>query len=162
MEKLKAEQVVKLLMERKWHISMAESCTGGMVTACLVEVANASAVLDASIVTYANEAKMRYLGVQAVSIEREGVVSELVAGEMAAGAAKANHAEVGVGITGIAGPTGGSRQKPVGMVCFGFWIRGKLLTFCQQFGEIGRTQVRQASTDFVYQKLEELLKNEKC
>ncbi|MBR6793193.1 MAG: CinA family protein [Clostridia bacterium] len=156
-EKNKAEQVVELLNKKGWHITFAESCTGGMAAAELVGVASASAVFDASFVTYANEAKIRYLGVSPASIEAHGVVSERVAGEMAEGIAKANHAEVGVGISGIAGPSGGTPQKPVGMVCFGFYVNGKTMTETVQFGNVGRNVVRQKSVDFVYDTLLELL-----
>ena len=107
-------EVVKILKEHGWHITFAESCTGGLACAELVGVPDASWVLDASFVTYANEAKINYLGVPESLIRDHGVVSEQVAGEMARGAALANSAEVGVGISGIAGPSGGSAEKPVG------------------------------------------------
>ena len=153
-----AEVTVDMLIQKKWHISFAESCTGGLAAARLVEVANASAVLEASVITYANSAKVKYAGVSPDTIEAHGVVSEEVAGQMARGIAKQNQAEVGVGISGIAGPTGGSAAKPVGMVCFGFWINGRLETDTMQFGALGRNMVREKSVEYVYQRLEELLK----
>lgn len=152
-----AEKTVDLLVEKGWKIAFAESCTGGLVTARLVDVPNASAVLDASVVTYANEAKVKYLGVREETINQYGVVSEAVAGQMAAGVAEANAAQVGVGISGIAGPTGGTKEKPVGMVCFGFFVNGALTVRTVQFGEIGRNAVREASVEFVYHTLEEML-----
>ncbi len=154
---IKAQKLVTLLADRGWHISLAESCTGGKAAAGIVDVASASAVFDASFVTYANEAKIKYLGVSPQSIEQYGVVSETVAGDMARGTADANHAEVGVGISGIAGPSGGTAKKPVGMVCFGFYVNGKTITKTVQFGNVGRNTVRQASVDFVYDTLIELL-----
>lgn len=157
MESRLAELVVNQLIEKNWHICFAESCTGGLAAAELVAVPNASAVLDVSIITYANEAKMRYVEVKEATIAQYGVVSEPVAGEMAAGVAKQNGAEVGVGISGIAGPTGGTATKPVGMVCFGFWINGQLTTATMQFGSIGRNEVRAKSVEYVYEKLAELL-----
>lgn len=151
------ERVVTLLQEKKFRISFAESCTGGMCCARLVGVANASAVFDAGVVTYANEAKVKYLGVKPETIEAYGVVSEPVAGEMAEGVAKAQDAQVGVGISGIAGPTGGSPEKPVGMVCFGFYMDGEVTTVTKQFGALGRNKVREAAADFVFERLEQLL-----
>lgn len=151
-------KVVERLIEKKYKISFAESCTGGLAAATLVGVPDASKVLDVSFITYANEAKMQYLGVSPAIIEEKGVVSEEVARQMAQGVAKAAHSHVGVGITGIAGPSGGTREKPVGMVCFGFYIEGVVTTYTRQFGNLGRNQVRQASVQFVYETLLELLK----
>ena len=151
------QSVVNKLIEKKYHISFAESCTGGLATAALVSVADASKVLDVSFVTYANEAKMKYLGVQENTIEQFGVVSEEVAYQMAEGVAKEAGSEVGVGITGVAGPGGGTKDKPVGMVCFGFYINGEVTTYTMQFGEIGRNEVREASVKFVYETLDSCL-----
>ena len=151
------EQVVEKLIEKNLHISFAESCTGGLCCGTIVNVANASKVLDVSFVTYANEAKIKFLGVSADTILSYGVVSEEVAYEMAQGVANAAGSEVGVGITGVAGPGGGTAKKPVGMVCFGFYIDGKVTTYACQFGEIGRNQVRKSSVEFVLSKLLELL-----
>ena len=153
------EQVVSLLQKRGFHISFAESCTGGMCSARLVSVASASAVFDAGVVTYANEAKIKYLGVNSETIERYGVVSEPVAGQMAEGVAKAQNAQVGVGVSGIAGPTGGTATKPVGMVCFGFYVDGELTTVTKRFGDLGRNVVREAATEFVFEMLAELLRD---
>lgn len=153
------EQLVSLLIEKGWHIAFAESCTGGLCSATLVNVANASRVLDVSFVTYANEAKVKYLGVKECTIADFGVVSEPVAGEMALGVARNAGSEIGVGITGIAGPSGATAGKPVGMVCFGFCINGKVKTFTQYFGNIGRQKVRHSSVDFVFNTLIDLINN---
>ncbi len=153
------EQVVDLLIEKGWHIAFAESCTGGLCCGTLVNVTNASKVLDMSFTTYANEAKIKLLGVSADTILKNGVVSEEVAYEMAQGVAKTASAEVGVGVTGVAGPGGGTAKKPVGMVCFGFSVNGETKTYTKLFGEIGRQQVRKSSVEFVFQTLIELLNN---
>ncbi len=155
------EQVVELLIEKGYHIAFAESCTGGLCCGTLVNVTNASKVLNVSFTTYANEAKMEFLGVLPDTILANGVVSEEVASEMAKGVAGAAKAEVGVGVTGVAGPGGGTDKKPVGMVCFGFDVNGACTTFTKQFGEIGRQQVRKSSVEFVFSTLIELLKKEK-
>ena len=157
MSELLEERVVRLLLEKGYRISFAESCTGGLCSARLVSVASASSVFDAGVVTYANEAKIKYLGVRAETIERYGVVSEPVAGQMAEGVAKAQNADVGVGVSGIAGPTGGTATKPVGMVCFGFFVDGEVTTVTKQFGDLGRNVVREVATEFVYETLVELL-----
>ena len=150
-------RVVEQLIQKGFHIAFAESCTGGLLCGRIVNVPNASAVLNCSFVTYANEAKIRYLGVREDSIEAYGVVSEAVAGQMAKGVAKEAQAQVGVATSGIAGPSGGSETKPVGMVCFGFWIDGRLTTVTKQFGDIGRNRVREAAVQYALEKLHELL-----
>lgn len=149
--------VVKKLIDRKMTISFAESCTGGMAAAKLVDIPDASKVFNASLITYANEAKIEYLGVSPDDIAQYGVVSEQVAGQMAVGTARKNHADVGVGISGIAGPTGGTDKKPVGMVCFGFYIDGEIFTTTKFFGNLGRNEVRRQSVEFVYETLKEKL-----
>lgn len=151
------EKVVNKLINKGMHISFAESCTGGLCSGALVSVADASKVLDVAFVTYANDAKMRFLGVKESTIEEFGVVSEETAREMAAGAAQSAQSEVGVGITGIAGPGGGSAKKPVGMVCFGFCLNGAVKTYTRYFTDKGRNKVRMGSVDFVFEKLNELL-----
>ena len=152
------EQVVDKLLEKNYKISFAESCTGGLCCGTIVNVTNASKVLDMSFVTYANEAKIELLGVKADTILSHGVVSEEVAYEMAQGVAEKAGSQVGVGITGVAGPGGGTAKKPVGTVCFGFCINGEVKTYTKQFGEIGRNQVRKSSVEFVLQTLIDLLK----
>lgn len=151
------EQLVDKLLEKNLKISFAESCTGGLCCGTLVNVTNASKVLDMSFVTYSNESKMQLIGVKADTILANGVVSEEVAYEMAEGAAATAGSEIGVGITGVAGPGGGTDKKPIGMVCFGFCINGKTTTYTKQFGEIGRNQVRKSSVEFVFQTLIEML-----
>lgn len=151
------ERLVDKLLEKNLKISFAESCTGGLCCGTLVNVTNASKVLDMSFVTYSNESKMKLIGVKADTILANGVVSEEVAYEMAEGAATTAGSEIGVGITGVAGPGGGTDKKPVGMVCFGFCINGKTITFTRQFGEIGRNQVRKSSVEFVFQTLIEMI-----
>lgn len=152
------EKLVNRLIELDYHISFAESCTGGLCCGNLVNVTNASKVLDVSFTTYANEAKIEFLGVSPDTILKYGVVSEEVAYEMAQGVANAAKSQVGVGVTGVAGPGGGTAKKPVGMVCFGFSINGTVETYTMQFGEIGRNQVRKSSVEFVFETLLKLLK----
>jgi len=151
------EQLVNKLIETNSHIACAESCTGGLIASRIVNVANASKVLDVSFVTYANEAKIKYLGVSPATIDNHGVVSEEVAAEMAAGVATESGSEAGIAVSGIAGPSGGTETKPVGMVCFGFYINGKITTKTCRFGNPGRNEVRKLSTDYALKTALELL-----
>ena len=151
------EKTVEKLIENNYHIAFAESCTVGMCCAALVDVANASRVLDMSFVTYANEAKIKLLGVDENTIGTHGVVSEQVAREMACGVCKTADCEIGVGVSGIAGPTGGTDTKPVGMVCFGFCVNGNTVSYTKYFGNIGRNNVRTRSMNFVFETLLKLL-----
>lgn len=119
-------QVVSdMLRERKMTISAAESCTGGLFAKMITDLAGSSDILNESIVTYANSAKMKYLGVSAETLEKYGAVSRQTAFEMAEGICRQSGADVGVGITGIAGPGGGSAEKPVGLVYAGVCINGE-------------------------------------
>ena len=120
------EQVVRLLKERNLTITAAESCTGGLIAGTLVNVAGASDVFGEAYVTYSNEAKQRLVGVRAETLEQFGAVSEETAYEMAAGAARAAGADVGLSSTGIAGPGGGTPEKPVGLVYIGCCVRGEV------------------------------------
>ncbi len=152
-----AARLVAILKEKGLHIAFAESCTGGLCAAGIVAVPDASSVLDASFVTYANEAKTALVGVDPDTLAAHGAVSEEVATEMAAGAAHAAGADIGVGISGIAGPTGGTPEKPVGTVCFGFSLCGRVTTVTRHFGELGRNAVRAAAVSFVYETLLDIL-----
>ncbi len=154
---MKEKKLVLKLIEKGYKIATAESCTGGMLASHIVNVPMASKVFDESVVTYANEAKIKYCKVSPETIKKLGVVSEEVAGGMAKGIAEAAGANVGVGISGIAGPSGGTTTKPVGMVCFGFYLNGKIQTHTKYF-KGSRTAVRKKSTNFAINKLLEILK----
>lgn len=119
------EVLVESLAEKKYTIAAAESCTGGMFTGRLVNVPGASDVLNESFITYSNEAKMKYLGVKEETLNTVGAVSEETAVQMAEGAAKAADADVGVGITGLAGPGGATEDKKPGLVYIGVCVHGK-------------------------------------
>ena len=108
------------LKARGLRLATAESCTGGWVAGAVTAIAGSSAWFDRGFVTYSNDAKMEMLGVSAATLEAFGAVSEQTAGEMAAGALAHSHAQLALSITGVAGPGGGSAEKPVGMVCFGW------------------------------------------
>ena len=155
------EPLVALLLERKWHISFAESCTAGLAVARLADVPGASAVLDVSFITYANEAKEKYVYVNSETLAVHGAVSEAVACEMAKGVAAQANAEVGVGISGIAGPGGGTPEKPVGTVCFGFFVNGVLSSATCHFEGLDRTGVREAAVKYAHRALIMLIKDTK-
>ena len=151
------EEIVTKLSELKYHIAVAESCTGGLVAAKLINVAGVSEVLDFSMITYANEAKIKFLDVTENDINKYGVVSEQVALAMAKGIAKLANANVGLATSGIAGPSGATKTKPVGMVCFGIYLNGKCYTYTNNLWNIGRQNVRQQATQFILLKLKGLL-----
>ncbi len=108
------------LKERGLLLASAESCTGGWVAEAVTAIAGSSEWFERGFVTYSNAAKMEMLGVSAATLEAFGAVSEQTAGEMATGALVHSHAQLALSITGVAGPGGGSAEKPVGMVCFGW------------------------------------------
>lgn len=117
-----AAQLGQLLLARGEWLATAESCTGGWVAQCLTAIAGSSGWFERGFVTYSNAAKSEMLGVPDTTLERHGAVSEATARAMAQGAIEKSHADWAVAITGIAGPTGGSAEKPVGTVCFA-WAR---------------------------------------
>lgn len=151
------EIVVNKLIEKGYKIATAESCTGGLLAAKIVDVANASKVLDMSFITYSNESKVSLLGVSENLIDMFGVVSEEVALKMAYGVSRKANAEVGVGISGIAGPTGATPTKPIGMVCFGFYVKGQSYSVTKYFGEIGRNNVRNLSVAFALEFINSII-----
>jgi nicotinamide-nucleotide amidase len=119
-----AAELIRLCTERKLTIATAESCTGGLIAGALTEIAGSSAVVDRGFVTYSNAAKTAMLGVPAALIERVGAVSKEVALAMVVGALAKSDADLAVAVTGIAGPGGGSAEKPVGLVHFAAMRRG--------------------------------------
>ena len=139
------------------RIATAESCTGGLVAAALTEIAGSSDVYVGGVNAYANEAKTALLGVPKAAIEREGAVSAVVAKAMAEGALAGLAANVAVSITGVAGPGGGSADKPVGLVWFGLAQTGHpTRTLERRFGAIGRKMVRRDSVKQALQLLAEV------
>ena len=140
-----ARQVIEAARARGLTIATAESCTGGLVAGALTAVAGSSAVFDRGFVTYSNTAKAELLGVPSDLIDAHGAVSEAVALAMANGAVERSSARLSVSVTGIAGPGGGSADKPVGLVHFGAVGPGGAVHAERRFGDLGREAVRLAS-----------------
>jgi nicotinamide-nucleotide amidase len=141
--KQRAAALLKAYEQRGLKIATAESCTGGLVAALLTEIAGSSAVVERGFVTYSNEAKTELIGVPADLIAGHGAVSEPVARAMAEGALRHSKADVAVGITGIAGPSGGTATKPVGLVHFGLAKQGVASVHLERrYGDLGRETVR--------------------
>ncbi len=143
---MSAAAVIDALRARGWLMATAESCTGGMISAAITDVAGSSDVFDRGFTTYSNAAKEAMLGVSAATLAAHGAVSEEVAREMAEGALARSNAQVAVAVTGIAGP-GGSEHKPEGRVCFGLATASGATTETVEFGAIGRARVRQATVE---------------
>ncbi|WP_306043600.1 CinA family protein [Mameliella sp. MMSF_3455] len=140
-----AKQIIEKAAERNLKITTAESCTGGMVSAALTDIAGSSAAFERGFVTYSNDAKAEMLGVLPATLDVHGAVSEEVVREMALGARTAARADVAVAISGIAGP-GGSEFKPEGRVCYGLANANGVTTQTIEHGAIGRAEVRAAAT----------------
>lgn len=117
------QKLAEILIKRQWKLATAESCTGGMIASSLTDVAGSSEWFERGYVTYSNDAKHQDIGVDMALINQYGAVSIEVAQAMAQGALKTSHAQVALATTGVAGPTGGSVDKPVGLVCFAWaWM----------------------------------------
>jgi nicotinamide-nucleotide amidase len=141
-----ARQVLDLCRARQMRVATAESCTGGLVAGALTEIAGSSDVVECGFVTYSDAAKQKLLGVPSAMLRRYGAVSGETAAAMAIGALKRSRADFAVSVTGIAGPGGGSKRKPVGLVHFAAASRnGKMIKRRCLFGNIGRRRVRERS-----------------
>lgn len=153
------QELLRLLRSKKLTVGFAESCTGGLLSATLAAEAGVSDVFMGSVVSYSYEAKMDLLGVDASTLKNEGAVSESVARQMAQGARKQLKVDVSVAITGIAGPTGGTPDKPVGTVCFA--VAGPDLAegVIRKHFSGDRHQIQKASVRFALEYLISGLKN---
>jgi nicotinamide-nucleotide amidase len=150
------ESLAQLLVQKKHLLATAESCTGGMIAAACTDLAGSSAWFERGFVTYSNDAKIELLGVDPALIAAHGAVSEPVARAMAEGAVRHAHAHVAVAVTGVAGPSGGSTEKPVGTVWFGFSVGGRTASEMRRFGG-DRAAVRRATVDHALLRLLALL-----
>lgn len=146
-----------LLLKKQWLLATAESCTGGLIAAACTDLAGSSTWFERGFITYSNAAKTELLGVDAALIAREGAVSESVVRAMVQGAVQHSRAQVAVAVTGVAGPTGGTPDKPVGLVWFGYALPGQLLTEKMNFpGD--RAAVRAATVQHALSRLLELMR----
>lgn len=159
---VEARSVLDFCREHGFTLATAESCTGGLVAAYLTHIAGASDIVERGFVTYSNEAKIELLGVDAQIIADHGAVSRQTALAMAAGALWRSRASLSVSVTGIAGPGGGSDEKPVGLVHFAIARRVsvsreqldfKALHHEEQYGDIGRAEVREAAVETAFRML---------
>lgn len=143
------------LQQRQWMLATAESCTGGLIAGACTDLSGSSNWFERGFVSYSNAAKTELLGVDAALIERHGAVSAEVAQAMAAGALVHSKAQVAVAVTGVAGPTGGTPEKPVGLVWFGFALPDQALTEKLNFSG-DRAAVRAATVQHALRRLVEL------
>lgn len=138
-----ANAMLQACQQRGIMLATAESCTGGMIIAALTDIAGSSAVVDRGFITYSNEAKMEMLGVSAATLQAHGAVSRETVLEMTAGALARSRAGLALAVTGIAGPGGGSPEKPVGLVWFGVALRGgPVAAELNMFADNGRDFIR--------------------
>jgi nicotinamide-nucleotide amidase len=160
--RIAAAALLDLCRRKELKVATAESCTGGLVAGALTDIAGSSDVLDRGFVTYSNEAKREMLGVSAQTLREHGAVSRETAEEMARGALAHSNARLAVAITGIAGPGGGSAEKPVGLVHFAAAARsGALVTREMRYGDIGRGAVRHKSVLQALAMLKEMAETER-
>lgn len=153
-----AARIISAFGARSLTLATAESCTGGLIIAALTEIAGSSSVVDRGFITYSNQAKIDLLGVGTETLERCGAVSRTTALEMVDGALKRSGCDVAVAVTGIAGPGGGSTEKPVGLVHLAAKARdGGVLHREMRYGDIGRTQIRLATVRTALEMLAEVI-----
>jgi nicotinamide-nucleotide amidase len=156
-----AKHLLGLFRARGLRLATAESCTGGLVAGALTDIAGSSDVVERGFVTYSNEAKVEMLGVPEATLAAHGAVSKATAEAMAVGAIRRSAADFAVAVTGIAGPGGGTAEKPVGLVHFAVAARdGRHEHRERRFGDIGRAEVRRRSVLVALEMLEELTNSE--
>jgi len=155
------QHLASLLLQKSIRVCTAESCTGGLIAKTFTDLAGSSEWFDRGFVTYSNQSKVDMLGVQSVTLQKYGAVSEEVASEMAVGALQFSQSRLAIAVTGIAGPGGGSETKPVGTVCFGFALKNdadeKKVWVKQRWFEGSRSQVRESSLLFALRHIQSLL-----
>lgn len=152
-----AVRVLEACRARGWKVATAESCTGGLVAGALTEIAGSSDVVDRGFVTYSNAAKMAMLGVPEATLATHGAVSGQTAEAMARGALERAGVDLSVAITGVAGPGGGSAEKPVGLVYFAAVAKaGRLIHREKRYGDPGRAEIRRLSVIEALTMLQEL------
>ena len=152
--KPQVEKLLELYRSQGLKIVTAESCTGGLVAGVLTSIGGSSDVVDCGFVTYSNESKQKLLGVPADILETHGAVSRECAMAMAVGALDHSSADIAVSVTGIAGPNGGSLEKPVGLVHFACGKRKNIAHRERRFGDIGRESIRLAAVGVALEMLE--------
>ena len=153
-----AEAVAKILIDRRLTIATTESCTGGLLSSKLTDISGSSAFVHLNLVTYANEAKQKMLGVRKETLENFGAVSEECAYEMASGLQKFTNADICISTTGIAGPTGGTDEKPVGLMYSTICTKERAITFEVKFHpEIARIEMKEMFVQAVLDKLYKFL-----
>lgn len=148
--------VAQLLLKKQWRLATAESCTGGLISAACTDLAGSSAWFERGFVTYSNDAKIELLGVEERLLRRAGAVCEGAARGMVTGALAHSHAQVAVAVTGVAGPTGGSAEKPVGTVWLAWHVDGRTHSELRQFAG-DRAAVRMATVRHALARLARLL-----
>ncbi|MFT4994998.1 MAG: nicotinamide-nucleotide amidase [Paraglaciecola sp.] len=153
--RLLAQQLGDILRAKGWQLTCAESCTGGGIGYAITEISGSSNWFDRGFITYSNQAKQAMLGVSAATLECYGAVSAQTVEAMAAGAAKAAGAQCAIAVSGIAGPDGGSADKPVGTVWFAFALEQQLFAEKQMFSG-ARDQVRQQAIDYALSRMIQL------
>ena len=151
------EELSLLLVQKNMRLVTAESCTGGLIAASMTDRSGSSAVYERGYITYSNESKIEELGVKSETIEIYGAVSEQTAAEMATGALKNSRADIALSVTGVAGPTGGTKEKPVGLVYIGIALNGKEPHTVKNLFEGDRTSIRQATVEKALELLIEKL-----
>ena len=146
--KRKLAKIKKLCDEKNLKISIAESCTGGLLSSLITELPGCSSFFETSLITYSNKSKMDFLGVKKNILSKYGAVSHQAAKAMVIGLMTKTKTEIAVSITGVAGPTGGTKKNPVGTVYFGVAFKNKVKTYKKYFSKKNRNSIQSNSAKF--------------
>ena len=153
------KKLIRICIEKNIRINLAESCTGGLICSKIVSVANASKVFELGLVTYSNESKVKLLEIPNNILLKYGGVSEQTAYHMANGLAKFKNIDFSFAITGIAGPLGGTRNKPVGLIYFSFYLRNKEIIVDKKIFKGSRNQIREKASNYAIERSIEIIES---
>ena len=151
-----SDKVVKRLLQKKISLSIAESCTGGLIANTITKYSGVSKIFSYGIISYSNEAKTKYLSVSKTNLSKFGAVSKEVAEDMINGLYKNERTQICISTTGIAGPNGGTKLKPVGLVYIGIKINNKNYIF-KKIYKGNRLNIQRKTRDFIFRKINELI-----
>ena len=159
MSLIKVKKLIRICIKKKIRINLAESCTGGLICSKIISATNASKVFELGLITYSNESKVKLLGIPNEIIINHGAVSEQTAYQMVKGLAKYKNIDFSFAVTGVAGPTGGTSQKPVGLIYFSFYLHNTKIKVEKKIFKGSRNKIREKAANYALERSIEIIES---